>query len=379
MVSAELGPELDTNPARVTGRDTLRDDGSVEIHQSYDGSGQVAAPLLRAVGRAAISWQKGRHLLGASYGGGGKLYFGEVGRLSDELVQHASLLWGVQLRKGALLRLDGGYYDAFLRQPAGCNRPGLPCPPQRDFRTGQAGAAVELSAQWLRALFKLGYFGLEFKPDGEYSYQGPVLGLSLRRVFNTGRGDATAEWSLGASYVGTLRAFGGGAQVPAPCSQASGSFECTTEGDANRRDLNHVARVDLDYLASAAGGLFYSLEINRSNSFGESYLRHAIGLKFTAPLPFRLFLTAQVVLQLSSFGDALFSRVATQSFADIDSENRSRLLLHIARDIGKHWSIALRYALYVNESGTTSTGVALPGFFRQTVFLGVRFEYDSDG
>lgn len=352
VVSGELGPELDTNPGRLSGRDT-----------------QVNAPLLRVVTRAELSWQHERHFLAAMLGGAGKLYLTEEGRLADELVQQASAEWRLRLRSGTFLRLDGGYYDAFLR-------PGAVFP--RDFRTGRAAAALELVALRLRGVLKLGYSGLEFKPDAQYSYHGLFLGLSLQRALTSGRGDATAEWTLGAGYRAMLRIFGGLAQIAAPCS-ASGSFDCTKDGDTARRDINHVAHIDLDYLGDATGSLSYSLELNRSNGLGESYLRHAISLKFTAPLPLALFLTAQVVLQLSQFGDALFSKVATQSFADTDSENRSRLLLYLSRDFSKHWSVALRYSLYVNESGTTSSGVALPGFFRQTVFLGVRFEYDSDG
>ena len=101
----------------------------------------------------------------------------------------------------------------------------------------------------------------------------------------------------------------------------------------------------------------------------KSYVRHVLGLRFTAELVWKIFLTAQGVLQLSRFPDELFGQVSTQSFVNIDQENRSRLILHFGREIDDHWSVGARYSVYVNESAATSGGETIPSFFRQTIFF----------
>ncbi|MCK5796638.1 MAG: hypothetical protein KAI47_05625 [Deltaproteobacteria bacterium] len=361
-----MGPELDTNPARVTGEGT----------DSYDGEAQTAAPLLRVVLDGPLSASLGRHLLLGSYGGGGKLYATDAGRLADEIVQHAALSWALR-GKMATLRLGGQYYEAFLREPSACGGGRRPCPPRRDFRNGRAEATLALLRDMTRGVLTLGYSRLVFKPAPLYSYHGLRLRLGLRRAWHTGPADAGAEWGIGATYAAALRLFGSPIQVAVACPGSS-TLDCSAEGDVSRRDVNHRARLDLDYLGAASARLFYSLEMNRSKSYGETYLRQMIGLQFTVALPASFFLTAQGVLQLSRFSDPLFSAVAQQGFVDIDAENRSRLLIHLAWDVSSHWSLSMRYALYLNESGSNSQGQTLPGFFRQTLFFGLRFEYDSD-
>ncbi|PIE19705.1 MAG: hypothetical protein CSA65_01195 [Proteobacteria bacterium] len=318
-VRVELGPELDTNPARVTDED----------QDSYDGASQTAAPLFRLVTSSDLVWTRGSHRLVAALGGGGKLHLTDDGRLSDELVGHGSLAWTVF---GAVVgwRLEGQYYDVFLRQPVealDCGGLRAPCPPPRDFRSGRVSTSLLIGRGATRGTLSVGYTGLEFKRDRAFSHHGFRLGVQLWQGFRVGRGDAITDWGLVARYVATARFFGGLGAVAAPCADRD-AFDCVELGDFGRRDLNHQASFALDYLGGAAARLFYTLEINRSNSVGESYTRHAIGMQFTAPLVLGVFMTARLVIQLSSFDDALFSEQVQQASVNIDIENRSRLLLH---------------------------------------------------
>lgn len=368
-VRVELGPELDTNPARVTDED----------EDSYGGSSQTAAPLLRLVAGSDLRWSVGRHRLAASVGGGGKLHLTDDGRLSDEIVGQGSLAWTV-LGERVGWRLEGQYYDVSLRQPVDaidCGGPRPPCPPPRDFRIGLASTSLLIGRGSTRGTLTVGYSGLEFKRDRSFSHHGLRLGAELRQGLRSGRGDATTDWGLGARYFATVRFFGGLGAVAARCPNRD-EFDCAEPGDFDRRDMNHQASLSLDYLGGAAARLFYTVEINRSNSFGESYIRHAIGMQFTSPLVLGVFMTARLVIQLSNFDDPLFSQLAQQASVNIDVENRSRLLLHFGRDISRRWALSLRYELYLNESGTNDLGGTLPGFLRQTIFFGVRFEYDSE-
>lgn len=363
----ELGPELDTNPARVTGDD---------LDQSYDGSRQTAAPLLRLVGRGRLALSLGRHRLLLGYGGGGKLYLSDVGRLADEVVQHAHLNWSVRVAPSVALGVAGRYYDAFLRAPEDCNTPEVPCPPRRDFRSFDTGLELGVAAApRVKAVARVGYYGLEFKPAEAFSFDSAYGGLELRRDATSGRGDATTDWSFAASYFAAARRFGGLAQIAAPCGD-EGSDDCAVDSEEQRWDLVHRMRIEGGYLGAAEARLWYGLEINRSNSFGEGYLRHSVGLRFTTVLLWEVYLTVTGVLQFSRFADPLYARLATQAFADIEAENRSRLVFHLGRDLGAGWALSLRYSLYVNESATTSEGRPLPGFLRQTSFFGVRYEYD---
>jgi hypothetical protein len=345
------------------------------VGESYDGSRQTAATLMRFVGATTLRYIRSRVAFRGRYGAGAKVYFADSGRLADELVQLASA--GLQLRWGKrMIQLSGNYYDAFLRQPADCGAAEQPpCPLPRDFRIGEASLGLAGVALGMRAQLSLGYQRLEFKPDGAFSYHAPVANLQIRRALYSGE-DNEVEWGIRFSYRVALRGFGGKAQLPAPCSDPQ-KLDCIIESGEARRDFFQSMRIELDYLGSAEANLFYSLDINDSNSYGESYLRHAVGLQFTASLFFGLFMTATAVLQLSSFSDPLFASLTTQGLVDIDLENRSRLLIHLARDVWRGWSVSFRYAVYVSESGTNSEGQSLPGFLRQTVFFSVRYEYDS--
>ncbi|MBW2730754.1 MAG: hypothetical protein JRH20_00085 [Deltaproteobacteria bacterium] len=367
-LSLELGPELDTNPARVTGDD---------LDQSYAGSRQTAAPLLRVVGHGELSLRLGKHLFTLGYGGGGKLYLSDVGRLADELVQLARAGWNARLSPSVAFGVVGRYYDAFLREPEDCNTPEIPCPPRRDFRSFDGGLELGVMAlPGLRALARVGYSGLEFKPTAAFSFHSGFLGLELRGDTSTGLGDAIVDWSISASYRAAARRFGGLAQIPAPCGDA-GSDECAIDSEEQRWDLSHRMRLEGGYLGAAELRLWYAVDINRSNSFGESFLRHGVGIRYTTVLVWDVYLTVTGVLQFSRFADPLYARLASQAFVDIEAENRSRLVLHLGRDLGAGWSVSLRHSLYVNESATTSEGRPLPGFLRQTLFCGLRYEYGT--
>ena len=383
-VTAELGPELDTNATRL---------------RTVQGAAvdPVMAGLMRLTARASLSSKLGdRHFLRLIYGGGGKLFWdGEVGEGEDELVQHASLDWAVRLPSGAgTLWTGGDYYDAYQRTST------------RDFRTGQGRVRLNLQhpSTGARGFVLLSYRGLKYKPDGDlddarciegynpscarYSFHGPLGELGLGWRFMNGKGADAVEWGISVSYGAGLRLFNslirGHRDKCAPGSGATSTAAavCAYFKEGQRQDLNHLVRAQLDYQGNADFSLWYWAEINRSNSFGSSYIRHVVGLKFTTVLFWQIYLTAKGVLQIRQDEDPLFFGLGDadrdQTFINIEEENRSSVTVQLARDLG-FWdlSVLLRYSVQVGEAVSAAGGGSFlsPSYLRQTLFGGLRYQY----
>jgi hypothetical protein len=349
-VTVEVGPELDTNATRIP------------LHQDQE---PVLSGLARIVGEGSLKLQHKRHLFLLDVGAGTKLFWSEAARGANEVVYHGDLSWAAKLGGGTLL-LGGNLYDVLQRESL------------RDFRSegGTVHYFVDGPLRRLRPSLFLGYRGLQYKPDDRYSFHGPLGGAAIQWSLTSGRGDAMTDWMLRLQYTASGRFFSGDVTaLPARCT----GLDVLCTDDQTREDLNHQFRVEVSYLGNADAKLWYSAEVNRSNSYGETFQRHALGLKFTTALIWGLFLTAKGVLQLSRFRDPyVVSEVSNLSFVSIDDENRSSLLVQLARDIVEHWTINLRYGLYVSEATaqeSTSQVTVTGDFLRHTLFLGVRFEY----
>ena len=345
-LGAEVGPELDTNATRVMSL-----------------QGPVSSGLMRMTGHASLRLRTAHHTFSVGGGGGGKVFWRDMARAADEAVYHGDVAWGIR-GAGSAAWLGATIYDAYQREST------------RDFRT--EGLTVQYAVDG-PASTRLGavasYRGLQYKPDERYNFHGPAGGVTLDWRLTSGRGDAVVDWTVRLQYSAGARFFAGQAiAIPSRCYR----LDALCAEDVARQDLNHQVRAEVQYLGNADAALSYSAEINRSNSYGETYHRHAIGLKFTASLLAGIYLTAKGVLQLSRFRDPyLVSEVSNVSFVSIDDENRSSLVLQLARDLAEHWTLNLRYSLFVNESGAAAATdpLAVGDFFRQTVFFGVRFEY----
>lgn len=379
-ITGEAGPELDTNANRIQPIVIPCPPGEACLNGVCEGSGDsclvdpedpVVAGLFRVTGTGSIQLRLGKHALTAAYGGGGKLFLDDAARGADEVVHRASGGWAALL-PSSVLSLEGTYYDAYQRSS------------QRDFRTGSGLARMSLGrrAEGLSVSGAVGYRGLQYKPLDDYSFRGPVAGLELESALTRETAVEVVDWSFSLSYWLGVREFTGTAEgPPLPCAGRPQDL-CNQPSETGRQDLNHVLHAGVDYLGNAEAGIWYSLEVNQSNSHGETFTRQVVGLKFTTGLGAGLFLTTKGVLQFSRFRDPyLISRIRTESFTEaisIEDENRSRIIVQLARELTSRISLDLRYALYVGESVTQaveSRAAQVPGFLRQTVFLGLRMEY----
>lgn len=362
---AELGPEFDSNALRLNDNDVGDEGNPLE---------PIAAPLMRATLGASLMFSGRAHQLHLSYGGGGKLYLdrGDA-RAADELVQRGALTWAWRFARRLKLSLTGTYYDMFQREV-----PTLPTYVQRDFRTGTGvarfaaialGGHTNLSAH-------LGYQGLQYKPqEDNLSFNALLGGLAARYVLSRGPAAAPVDWSLGALYVMALRLYEGQALDDQGLPQP----------DVRHRDMTHEARAELRRVSNADLALWYAFEYNASNSFGETFGRHVIGLRFTTPVIWDIYLTADGIYRISSFSDPLIAESAQQRRRFLEDENRSRVGVSLSRELSQRWSLGLRYNLYINEATSfgqdddqpddVSDTERAPGYLRQTVMLVVRFEY----
>jgi len=381
--SVEAGPELDTNANRVqsvtvpcpmgahcdagiciqdgcTGGNCATGDTCVVDPEDPERTG-----LFRITGTARLQFRIGsKHVLGLHYGGGGKVFFTDGGRGADELVQQGGLSWWTRFRK-VNLGVSGTFYDAYQRDS------------QRDFRTGTTLLRMGMgSPDSLRLAVAVGLRGLQYKPFQEFDFYGLTTGVEVFRRFEIP--GEQEEWSVGLSYWVNHRRFTGMAEaLPQPCAGRPDDI-CNQPSLTQREDLYHSARVDIGYLGNAELTLWYGVEINQSNSYGESFHRHIVGLKYTALLGWATYMTVKGALQLSQFQDPyLISRLPNETFVTIEDENRSRLLVQLARDFSDQLAIQLRYGLYINESVTQGSvnSFRLPAFLRQTLFVGIRYEY----
>jgi hypothetical protein len=317
---------------------------------------------MRIIGDGKLQISGARHRLSLGYGGGAKLFFTEQARSADEALHRAHARWSFRADQTVRASLFASFYDAYQRVST------------RDFRTGGGGFGLSASRSRTSATLHLGYQGLQFKPFSDYSFHSIVGGVGLSQSLPI---DEMASWRLGFTYAVALRGYLGpvlGDQRRDPCEELPGSPTC----GYSRRDVAQTLTATADYFGDAIARFWYEAEINQSNSFGESFLRHTVGIKFTAPLFWGIYLTTKGVLRFSQFDDPFLVTPLQTRFVDIDDENRSTLMIRLSRDLTKHCTLGVRYSLYVNESGRSDSGVGSPSFQRHLLFVGARFRLGTD-
>ncbi len=357
---AELGPELDTNAT-----------------QGFQNP--ITAGLLRgSAGGILHLGLDNNNIFSLDYLGGGKLFVtnrtldeaAQSAADADEFAQKAGLSWGLYYPRW-FFSLVGNYHDVFQRKPL------------HEFRTGAASVNFGFGQRRFRPNFTLGYRRLYFKPYDDFSFQGPTGTVEITSKLDSGEGDRAAEWTLSLGYGFALRIFDGNLTSCISPSQSCGAHI----------DQNHSLRASVHYLGNADLYFWYSLEYNASNHKFMTYLRHVVGLQFTVDLFWDVFLTAKGSLQINTFQEPYqFVADFNSTIVEYDEENRSKLLLQLARDLTSHLTFILRYNCYVSAeivgeslSENLSKELQISGenapnidssYLRQTVFAGFRMELD---
>ena len=343
VLLGELGPEYDSNATRVSELADPR--GSSLMRMELDGT----------LGLQLSS----DDLLRLNYGAGGKVFFSEP--TANEFVQRANLNLQHHWREDAS-RMSASvaayYYDAFQDLST------------RDFRQG--GGTLRwmyrsLPGAW-QTLAQVDYRYLQFKPDPRFNFHGPRVTIRFDKTLSRAVPSGGAQWRVGGSYGIALRTYEGDA-LPNP--------EFFNAATASRLDIDQLPSVHVDYAGDVLFSVWYGLNINSSNSYGESFTRHLVGMNFTAPVFWEIYLSARGVIQLSHFWDNLFGQLPDLTFADMDNENRSSLIVYLARDLTSFMTLSCRYRLHLAETASTADGQRIPGFLRQTFYFGIKFRYEN--
>ncbi len=350
----DLGPEYDTNANRAE-----------VIDGTTNPDHPTASALLRTTTRLQLSWRRGISLLNVYGGLGAKAFFNPAVADQNVLVGQLGVDERVTIGRFVDFGVAGDYYDAGqlnVTPPCaaqGCNR-------RRDFRTGSAAARLTFVDDPGDVTLLAGWRGFQYKPDSSYDFEAVQASLVAAARAHSGHGEHAHEWALTAAYHIERRWFSGLADV----NDCSPLMPCPLPGRGPRLDWYHEAGLELSYLGPLLVTTGYGVQLNESNSFGFSLLRHVLTVRLAARLPWQLYATVKAQLLFASYFDKLVLDLTNPTCICIEDENRNALIVDVERPIGKTGvALEARYSYYTNELGTESVH-----FTRHVVYLGVSYK-----
>src|SRR5262249_34497502 len=116
-------------------------------------------------------------------------------------------------------------------------------------------------------------------------------------------------------------------QMP-PCAYGQAIQDrCLLAGTAQRLDRFHAGGLQVTYGGPLLVGVGYGLQLNLSNSFGQSLIRHVVTLKLGYRFPWQIYGTLKAQLYASVYLDPVLLDRAfnTQQFITIEDENRNNV------------------------------------------------------
>ncbi|MBX2812157.1 MAG: hypothetical protein KTR25_10115 [Myxococcales bacterium] len=245
---------------------------------------------------------------------------------------------------------------------------------QRNYNLGRAEARLS----WVNAPFNIsisgGFTGFEFLPETNFNY----LGLSAKLA---------AGWWI--SHATTLdihiqhrRRFYPSRLVLVPPSETSGQTQAlvfcdelpqdltipSCDTSPSREDREYIAGVGFKYRGPFLASVRYQIALQRSNSALENVDRHRVDGSLSFVLPGQLTFTGRGSLQINNG----FTPTDQQFLAE-DDENQNTLQVQIQRPLDRIVRIEVRYALYMNQFGTSNAE-----FQRHAIYLGLALHARAD-
>ena len=359
----EAGSEYDSNVFRLE-----RPEGqAVDIE---------SAPLARLGTRFALGYRpwRGEKL---DFRGflGTKLFTTEEAQSENVAVASVDggYSWALRSRP-VVLGLRGSHYNAENYEAFGEGRPVA----GRTFATsgveatttliGRPGHSVRLGA---------GYRNFDYKPDPDFDWHGLSLSAGYRGSIWLGEPEVepdVASVDVTVRYRLDRRDYRGLAFRNQCGPQEALEPRCSIPTDGGRHDLMHIALAELAYTGERLYSLRYQAQVNDSNSFTQSFVRHRVDVGMTTELIADIFLTARGTLQFNVFLDSLLitQDVNSQTFVSIDDENRNSLSLVLSKDLSDAVTAEARYVIYSNEFATRELD-----FRRQTAYFGFVYRTGS--
>lgn len=362
VVDASLGVEYDSNATRLDSDAATGD--------------PVHAALLRGQAHVRLRYRPVSDLvLAGTYDLAGKVFFMEEARSQDTLIHRLTAAAGLRLGRSAAARLSGLYHEGFQRTPSNSSTSGAGL---FDFRLldGRLLLALAPSSSVVSAL-ALGVRRFTYKPEPSLGFDAVLGALSVDIHHTLGHGKTESELDVALVYTLSRRRFAGeleflclshipGCEVvsdPEPAQAVTFPYPGSI-----RRDLVHRLSAEITWVRGVLLSGAYEYGNSHSNSFGFGYQRHELRAKVVAPLPWKVYVTAQIRARL------MFYETNTLVLDDpgFEEENRSHALLQLERALYKSLRLVLRYTLFLGD--LRSPDVAN---LRHLVFLGAAYRYRS--
>jgi hypothetical protein len=355
----ELGPEYDSNANRA------------EIVQGAQNNDvPTGSFLLRTTVRAGLTWRSGRNVLRLQGLAGGKVFFNPEVWDQNMIVGQLVAEDRFRVNDKVDLGLAGEYYDA-AQQSTAPPCAVVSCDRHRDFRSGSAVARLGFYDDPGEFAITGGYRGFQWKPDHAFDFDaGQLTALAGVRIY-AGPPEREHEIDLSASYHMERRLYAGVFDVNDCPPGMPLSASCIVPGGGQRADWFHEGDLELTWLRWVLLSASYSIQLNSSNSFGQSLVRHLITAKLGARLFWQLYLTVKGQLLVTRYLDPVLldRQVNTQTFVSIEDENRNAVVVDLERPIGRTGvAIEARYSFYTNELTTVPVS-----FLRHVVYLGISY------
>jgi len=359
----ELGPEYDSNANRA------------EIVQgAANNDTPTGSFLLRSTARAGLAWRGGANTLRLQGVLGGKVFFNSDVWDQNVIVGQVIVDDRVRVRDWLDLGFAGDYYDA-AQQSTAPPCAVVSCDRHRDFRSGSAVARIGIVDEPGELALTGGYRGFQWKPDPSFDFQAGQLTALAGVRLQAGGPEREHEIDLSASYHLERRFYAGVVDVNACPPGMPLQAACIVPGNAQRRDWFHEGMIELTWLRWVLLSASYSVQLNASDSFGQSLVRHLITAKLGARLFWQLYLTLKGQLLITRYLDPVLldRQVNTQTFVSIEDENRNAFIADLERPIGRTGlAVEARYSIYTNE--LTAVPVS---FLRQVVYVGISYRVGS--
>jgi len=361
----ELGLEYDTNPQRS---ETATGGTAVAITPS---------PLARAI----IAWSTSsvlseHHDLGLALSVAAKRFFEKAAQTEDVLLVDEAARWTWHLAPWAATGLAVSYDEAMQRHLIDFrDRPAsLPLPEPRDYRavTGQARLSLLSAGGWgLHAV--AGGRSFFYKPIPDASFLAPQAGLDIRFQHDSesdehgtetdggDSGNGGVEWDVAAGLDLEERFFSGLRRVgcPDPSICLSAEDPSTFQRDAFWQGHLEATRTGFLLL-----GLRYAFQVNDSNSYQSSVVRHLLSARVATRLPGDLFLAARGEIVWAHYRDSMNLTIdsAGKPYATFEDENRSNARLELSRRLPAGLELAARWSGYASALGSA-------GNYRRQTFM----------
>ncbi|HEX8953141.1 MAG TPA: hypothetical protein VF945_14905 [Polyangia bacterium] len=363
-LTLSLGPEYDSNANRAE---------TVANTQSGAADTPTGSFLLRTTGTLRMTWRAGGNVLRLSAGAGGKIFFNPAVFDQDTLALTIAGEDRVRVTHFLHLAIAADYYDAWQ----------LPVAPfrARDFRSGAPVGRIYFVDPLGEVSLSAGYRGFQYKPDPYFDFQAAqaTAYAVARLVFGA---NLDHELDVAASYHMERRYYGGVVELFAdpprnnpsdpPCAYGHPIAErCLVAGTAQRADWYHEGGIELTYVGPVLIGVGYGMQLNLSNSFGQSLLRHIVTFKISYRFPWSLYATVKAQLYASVYLDPVLldTNIQTQTFVTIEDEHRNNLIVDLERPIGNTGlAVNARYSIFTNEISPSPVS-----FLRQVVYLGLTY------